>query len=98
MGNDKVDAVLADVDTAPIDAKLKATLKFLRKVTREHENVASADVRALLALGITRTQVEDALNVCFAFNVITRLADTFQFEVGPQSAFDASARMLLTRG
>ena len=56
------------------------------------------DVRRLLDLGVTRRQIEDALNVGFAFNVITRLADTFEFEVGPQAAFDAAAKMLLTRG
>jgi alkylhydroperoxidase family enzyme len=93
-----VTAVLADLATAPIDDKLRATLAFLRKVTREHDQVTAADVRALLAKGVTRQQVEDALNVSFAFNVITRLADTFQFEVGPQSAFDASATHLLKRG
>ncbi|HZM95059.1 MAG TPA: hypothetical protein VFB92_16630 [Vicinamibacterales bacterium] len=47
---------------------------------------------------MTRRQIEDALNVGFAFNVITRLADTFEFEVGPPAAFDAAAKMLLTRG
>lgn len=98
MGNEKVDAVLADLATAPIDDKLRATLAFLRKVTREHERVTAEDVRPLLAMGITRAQLEDALNVGFAFNVITRCADTFEFEVGPQSAFDASAKSLLTRG
>ena len=52
----------------------------------------------LLALGVTRQQVEDALMVAWAFNVITRLADTFEFHVGPRSAFDASAKFLLGRG
>ena len=33
-----------------------------------------------------------ALHVGFAFNVITRLADTFEFEVGSRDAFDAGAR------
>jgi len=93
-----VDAVLADVDRAPIAEPLRATLKFLGKVTREHQAVRADDVRALLALGVTRTQVEDALHVAFAFNVITRLADTFEFEVGPRAAFDAGARVLLSRG
>ena len=93
-----MDAVLADVDRASIAEPLRATLKFLRKVTREHESVTPDDVRALLALGVTRAQVEDALHVGFAFNVITRLADTFEFEVGPRAAFDAGARMLLSRG
>jgi alkylhydroperoxidase family enzyme len=98
IGDAAVEATLADLATAPISEPLRATLGFLRKVTREHDQVRPEDVKALLALGVTKQQVRDALNVCFAFNVITRLADTFEFEVGPRSAFDAGARMLLTRG
>ena len=98
MGAATVQAVLADLESAPIAEPLRATLAFLRKVTREHAAVTADDVRALLALGITRAQIEDALNVGFAFNVITRLADTFRFEVGPRAAFDAGAKMLLGRG
>ena len=91
-------AVLADLDRAPIAAPLRATLAFLRKVTLDHERVDTADVRALLEAGVTREEVEDALDVAFAFNVITRLADTFEFEVPSQASFDASAKMLLSRG
>lgn len=98
IGNAKVEAVLADLATAPIDDTLRATLGLLKKVTREHDSVSAEDVRPLLALGVTRRQIEDALDVGFAFNVITRLADTFGFHVGPQSAFDVSAKVLLTRG
>jgi alkylhydroperoxidase family enzyme len=98
LGDELVESVLADLDRAPINEPLRATLAFLRKVTREHEAVTADDVRALLALGVSRAQIEDALNVGFAFNVITRLADTFQFEVGSRASFDASAKMLLGRG
>jgi len=93
-----VEAVLADLDHAPIEEPLRATLAFLRKVTRDYESVTADDVRQLLALGVTRSQVEDALSVAFAFNVITRLADTFEFEVGSRASFDAGARALLARG
>jgi alkylhydroperoxidase family enzyme len=93
-----VRAVLTDLATAPISAALRATLELLGKVTRQHDAVTADDMRAVLAAGVTRAQIEDALNVCFAFNVITRLADTFEFEVGPPSSFDAGARMLLGRG
>jgi len=98
IGSETVAAVLADLASAPIDGKLRATLGLLRKVTREHEAVTAADIEPLLALGVTRSQIEDALDVCFCFNVITRLADTFAFEVGPQGSFDAGAKMLLGRG
>ena len=98
MGNAKVQAVLADLATAPIEEPLRATLAFLRKVTREHEAVTADDVSALFALGVTHAQIEDALCVAFAFNVMDRLADTFEFHVGPDAMFEAGARHLLTRG
>jgi alkylhydroperoxidase family enzyme len=93
-----VQAVLADPSTAPIGEPLRATLALLRKVTREHQAISADDMQTVLAAGVSRGQIEDALEVCFAFNVITRLADTFEFEVGPRASFDAGARMLLTRG
>lgn len=98
LGDETVAAALADVETAQISDKLRATLAFLRKVTREHAKVAPDDVKSLLARGVTRRQIEDALDVGFAFNVITRIADAFEFHVGPQSAFDVSAKVLLSRG
>jgi hypothetical protein len=73
-------------------------LEFLQKVTRDHTSVTPTDVAALFARGLTRAHIEDALQVTFAFTVITRLADTFEFHVGPEAAFEASARMLLKRG
>jgi len=93
-----VQAVLDDVERAPIAENLRATLVFLRKVTRDHAALTPGDAAALLALGVTRAQIADALDVAFAFNVITRLADTFEFEVGSQASFDVGARHLLSRG
>jgi alkylhydroperoxidase family enzyme len=98
MGVGPVEAVLRDLATAPIPEPLKKTLGFLKKVTREHEQVNVADVKVLLAAGVSKQQIKDALNVAWCFNVITRLADAFQFEVGPRAAFDVGAKMLLTRG
>src|SRR5258708_11635254 len=70
----KVSAVLADLETAPIEEPLRATLRVLRKLT--HDNVVTADdIRELLAAGVSREQIEDALAVCFSFNTIGRLAD-----------------------
>lgn len=91
-------AVLDDLETAPIAEPLRATLAFLRKVTREPGSLTAADVQGLLDLGVTRAQIEEALDVAFAFNVITRLADAFAFEVGSRASFDAGAQQLLTRG
>jgi len=93
-----VKQVLADLATANIGEPLRATLAFLGKVTKDHATVTAVDIKGLRALGVTRAQIEDALAVSWAFNVITRLADTFHFEVGPPGAFAAGAKHLLGRG
>jgi hypothetical protein len=70
---------------------------MLGKLTREHA-VDADDMRALLAAGASRQQIEDALAVCFSFNVIGRLADAFAFFVPGPKAFEAGAKYLLARG
>jgi AhpD family alkylhydroperoxidase len=93
----KVSAVLADLETADIAEPLRATLRMLRKLTREHA-VDVDDMRAVLTAGASREQISDALAVAFAFNTIARLADAFGFAVPDAAAFDAGAKYLLARG
>ena len=76
----KVSAVLSDLDTASIEEPLRATLLMLGKLAREHA-VDADDMRAVLAAGASRKQIEDAIAVCYSFNVIGRLADAFGFFV-----------------
>ena len=93
----KVSAVLADLETAPIDEPLRATLRLLGKLTAEHA-VTADDMRAVLAAGVSCEQIEDALAVSFAFNTTDRLADAFGFFVPGPKAFEAGAKFLLRRG
>lgn len=92
-----VSAVLTDLDTAPISEPLRATLRMLRKLAREHA-VEADDMRVLLAAGVSRAQIEDALAVSFAFNVLDRLADTFGFDVPGPESMNPGAKYLLARG
>jgi AhpD family alkylhydroperoxidase len=98
-----VSALLSDLDTAAvfdnttIGEPLRATLLMLGKVTREHV-VDADDMRAVLGAGASRQQIEDALAVCFSFNIISRLADAFGFFVPGPEAFEAGAKYLLARG
>ena len=93
----KVAAVLSDLPTAPLDEPLKSTLRLIGKLTREH-TVGVEDMRALLAAGASRSQIEDALAICFAFNTTNRLADAFGFELLSKEGFEAGAKVLLARG
>jgi uncharacterized peroxidase-related enzyme len=93
----KVAAVLADVETAPIDERLRATIRMLRKLTREHA-VDADDMRAVLAAGVSREQIGDALAVCFVFNTVDRMSRTFGWVVSGPKAFAAGSRFLFERG
>jgi uncharacterized peroxidase-related enzyme len=93
----KVAAVLSNLETALIEETLRATLRMLRKLTREH-TINADDMRAVLAAGVSREQIEDALAVCFAFNTTDRLADAFGFFVPGPKGFEAGAKYLLMRG
>jgi uncharacterized peroxidase-related enzyme len=93
----RVSAVLADLETAPIEEQLRATLRMLCKLTREH-TVDVDDMRALLAAGVSREQIQDALAVCFVFNTVDRMSRTFGWVVSGPRAFEAGARFLLARG
>jgi AhpD family alkylhydroperoxidase len=94
---ERVAAVLADLDSAPIPDGLRATLGMLGKLAGEG-TLSADDVRAVLSAGVSPQQIEDALAVGFAFNTIGRLADAFAFEVLGREGFEAGARYLLTRG
>jgi uncharacterized peroxidase-related enzyme len=93
----KVSTALADLETAAIEEPLRAALRLLRKLTREHM-VDADDIRAVLAAGVSREQIEDALAVSFVFNTVDRLSRTFGFVVAGPKAFEAGARFLLARG
>jgi uncharacterized peroxidase-related enzyme len=93
----KVLAVLSDLETASIEEPLRATLRLLGKLTREH-TVNADDMRAVLSASVSREQIEDALAVCFAFNTTDRLADAFGFFVPEPKGFEAGAKFLLQRG
>jgi AhpD family alkylhydroperoxidase len=58
----KVSAALSDLETAAIEEPLRATIRMLRKLTRQHP-VDADDMRAVLAAGVSREQTEDALAV-----------------------------------
>ena len=56
------------------------------------------DADAVLAAGVTREALTDAVRVCALFSMIVRLADSFGWDVPPPEAFAARGRVLLESG
>jgi uncharacterized peroxidase-related enzyme len=99
LGNESlVQAILEDLDTAPIDPKTKAMLIFLRKVTLEPFNIGAEDITPLRAADLSDAAIEDAIHICANFNIINRLADAFGFEFPSPQGLARSTEILLTRG
>lgn len=93
----KVTATLADLDTAPIEEPLRATLRMLGTLARDG-TVEADDMRRVLAADVTPAQIEDALAVSLAFNITARLANAFDFDLASPAAMTAGAKHLLKRG
>lgn len=93
----KVEAVLANLDAAPIEEPLRATLQMLSRLARAHR-VDADDIRVVLAKGVTPQQIRDALAVALAFGITNRLANAFGFDIAGPAAMNAGAKHLLKRG
>lgn len=96
--DDMVEAVLKDWRTAPIDAKLRATLGFLEKLTLKPGEVRPVDVEPMRAAGVSDEGVEDAIHACVLFNVYDRMADSLKFHLPGPAGYAASGRSLMKRG
>jgi alkylhydroperoxidase family enzyme len=92
--------VLDDYTDAPIDEKLRATLRLLEKMTLDHGNLAPEDVRTVMRTGVSKQAIQDALEVAFLFNVYDRLADAMGWDVPARASgyYQTAAKRLLTRG
>ncbi|GAA4493277.1 hypothetical protein GCM10023191_030460 [Actinoallomurus oryzae] len=93
----RVAAVLADLESAPVEEPLRATLRMLGRLTADGK-LSPDDIREVLATGVSARQIEDALAVCAAFDTTGRLADAFGFAMLSPEGFEAGAKYLLKRG
>jgi hypothetical protein len=92
--------VLDDFESAPIDTRLRATLRFLRKMTLEPNALTREDARAVLEAGVDKVALTEAIHVAYLFNIYDRLADTMGWDV-PDPAkgyYPVAAQRLLKHG
>lgn len=90
--------VLADYKTAAIDEKLRGMLGLLEKFTLSPDTLSAADVKPVLAQGVTSDAIVDAFYVAFLFNTYDRLADTLGWELPDRAYYPKAGRFLLKRG
>jgi alkylhydroperoxidase family enzyme len=70
-----VNAVLADLETAPLDEKDKSLLRFVDKVNHQSPTISADDMAPLYALGWDDAAIYYAITVCSLFNFYNRWID-----------------------
>ena len=92
--------MLDDFESAPIGDRLKAALRFLKKMTLAPDALTPEDARAAMAAGIDRTALTEAIHVAYLFNVYDRLADAMGWDVPSRAGgyYHVAARRLLRHG
>ncbi len=74
-GMDLVEEVKRDLDTAPIDEKLRALLRIAGKVAADGKTVTEADVAAAREQGATDLEIHDTVLIAAAFCMYNRYVD-----------------------
>jgi alkylhydroperoxidase family enzyme len=92
--------VLDDFESAPIDERLRATLRFLRKMTLEPDALTPGDARAAIEAGVDKAALSEAAHVAYLFNIYDRLADTMGWHVPERDGgyYQVAAKRLLKHG
>ena len=86
-----LEALMADVDTAPIDKRFKPIFKFLKKLTLTSYKMVQGDDDAVYAEGWDERALHDVIMVCCCFSFMNRLADGYGLPSDP-ARFKARAK------
>jgi uncharacterized peroxidase-related enzyme len=68
-------ALLTDIDTAPVDERMRAVLRYVGKLTSTPARVTAEDADAVLAAGWDERALHDAVLVCALFNFMNRMVN-----------------------
>ena len=94
-----VDRVRADLDTAPVSAKLRALLRIAGAVQRDGRSVTAALVEAARAEGATDLEIHDTVLIAAAFCMYNRYVDGLA-TLAPDDpgVYEASAQRIVQFG
>jgi uncharacterized peroxidase-related enzyme len=71
------DALVDDIDTAPVDDKLKPVLKYVKKLTLTPTRMTQADADSIFDAGWDEKSFHFAIMICGMFNLYNRLLEGY---------------------
>lgn len=79
-----VDALLKDIDTADVDARMKPVLKYVQKLNTLPSRLTPLDADAVFDAGWSQSALYEAVQVTAAFNMMNRIVEgtgvTFDYD------------------
>ncbi len=72
---DTIDALMADLDSAPVDDRLKPILRYVAKLTQNPSRMTEADAEDVYAAGWNERALFDAVLTCATFNMMNRILE-----------------------
>jgi uncharacterized peroxidase-related enzyme len=91
------DGLLASVDDASVDEKLKPLLRYVYKLTRTPSEMTAADAAAVCGAGWSEDALFDAICICGFSNLMNRVVDAVGLE-GTEEEHRESGRRLASIG
>ncbi len=75
IDGDLIDALVADVEAAPVSEKMRPLLRYVAKLNTLPSRIVAADVEAVYAAGWGEQAMYEAVSVCALFNMMNRLIE-----------------------
>ena len=86
LDEELLSALLEDIDTAPIDSRLRPVLHYVKKLTQIPSRMVQADADAVFAAGWNEAALYHAVSVCGLFNFYNRLVEGIGIRLTPEDS------------
>ncbi len=91
-----IDALVADLETAPVNAKLKPILRYVAKLKDLPPRLTDGDAKAVYDAGWSERALYDAVQVAALFHFMNRIIEgtgvSFDYAANPPSEADMEMR------
>lgn len=98
LGEELVEQILADAQSAPISSKLKSAITFLEKLTLRPTELGPADVQRVRNAGVSDDGIETMLLACYIMGAMNKIADALGFAIPPPEALSRAASIIYKMG
>ncbi|MGF1463733.1 MAG: carboxymuconolactone decarboxylase family protein [Maricaulaceae bacterium] len=95
---DLIDHLMADLDAAPIEPRLKPVLRYCRKLTEAPRQVTDADAAAVYDAGWTEAHLHAAVMITGIFNLMNRLCEGAGLTLGKDMSVEDDEHAEFVRG